>query len=165
MMIENGSWLLNARLVNHEHRKLAGRLVDTIGPPPRTVVFLESQAGGPQVRDTDPSSAPPTGLQLFRVWPIGAVLAQLAALGIAFALMKWPLFGTPQRGIREPLTNFASHVTALGRLLRYGRDRTHAVELLRVYRQTQRRDAPATHEKRPASTPHDPTQPLTPTSE
>ena len=149
IMIENGSWLLNARMVNHEHRKLAGRLVDTIGPPRRRVVFLESGDGGPTIHETDPSATPPTGLELFRVWPIGAVLTQLAALGIVFALMKWPIFGTPRLLKRASITDFGSHITALGRLLRYGRNRTHAAELLRVYRQSLRRDQAPTIETTP----------------
>ncbi len=144
IMIENGSWLLNARLVNHEHRKLAGRLVDTVGQPRRTVVFLESDAGGPPILESDPNVAPPTGFEMFRVWPIGAVLTQLAALGLVFAMMKWPIFGTPRRTRRASTSDFRSHITALGRLLRYGRSRNYAAELLRIYRQSVRRDAPAT---------------------
>ncbi len=42
LVVANGSFLLNAMLVNHEHRKLAGKLVDAIGPGGRDVVFLES---------------------------------------------------------------------------------------------------------------------------
>ena len=42
LVVSNGSFLLNATLVNHEHRKLAGKLVDTIGPKACDVVFLES---------------------------------------------------------------------------------------------------------------------------
>ena len=41
-LVSNGSFLLNAALVNHEHRKLAGKLVDAVGPSGRDVVFLES---------------------------------------------------------------------------------------------------------------------------
>ena len=43
LVVANGSFLLNATLVNHEHRKLAGKLVDAIGPSGRDVVFLESR--------------------------------------------------------------------------------------------------------------------------
>jgi hypothetical protein len=42
LLVSNGSFLLNATLVNHEHRKLAGKLIDAIGPGGRDVVFLES---------------------------------------------------------------------------------------------------------------------------
>jgi hypothetical protein len=43
IVVANGSFLLNLPLVNHEHRKLAGKLIDEIGPPGKTVVFLESR--------------------------------------------------------------------------------------------------------------------------
>jgi hypothetical protein len=42
LAVANGSFLLNAMLVNHEHRKLAGKLVDAVGRGGRDVVFLES---------------------------------------------------------------------------------------------------------------------------
>ena len=53
----NGSFLLNATLVNREHRKLAGKLVDAIGPAGRDVVFLESRRLG-----VDQSAGPGGGL-------------------------------------------------------------------------------------------------------
>lgn len=140
VMIENGSWLLNARLVNHEHRKLAGKLVESVGPAPRMVYFLESDAGGPPIREEDPTVQNPTGLALFRVWPIGAVLTQLAALGIVFALLKWPIFGIPKRIARAATTDFNSHVAALGRLLAGGKNRAYAIGLLMLYRQSLRRE-------------------------
>jgi hypothetical protein len=140
VMIENGSWLLNARLVNHEHRKLAGKLVESIGPGPRTVYFLESAGDGPPIRNEDPTVQNPTGLALFRVWPIGAVLTQLAALGIVFALLKWPIFGIPKRIARASTTDFNSHVAALGRLLAGGKNRAYAIGLLLLYRQSLRRE-------------------------
>ena len=42
IVVANGSFLLNYPLVNHEHRRLAGKLIDQIGPPAQSVVFLES---------------------------------------------------------------------------------------------------------------------------
>ncbi len=42
LAVTNGSFLLNAALVNHEHRKLARKLIDAIGSSGREVVFLES---------------------------------------------------------------------------------------------------------------------------
>ena len=63
LLVCNGSFLLNATLVNHEHRKLAGKVVETIGPGGRDVVFLESgqiaidQPSGPSPAD-EPMSNP-----------------------------------------------------------------------------------------------------------
>ena len=64
IVVANGSFLLNLPLVNHEHRKLAGKLIDAVGPPGQTVVFLESFAGGPPISD-DPSGGMPTGAEIF----------------------------------------------------------------------------------------------------
>ncbi|WP_231956324.1 hypothetical protein [Posidoniimonas polymericola] len=132
LVIENGSFLLNASVVNHEHRKLAGRVVDYAGAPEKDVVFLESDAS-PTISDTDPNQNPPTGFELFRIWPIGAVLAQAAALGIVFALAQFPIFGVPRRLERPALTDFSKHVTALSRLLSATRDRAFASGLVRKY--------------------------------
>ena len=57
LVASNGSFLLNAMLVNHEHRKLAGKLIDTIGPGGRDVVFLESG----QIKIDQPASPGPAG--------------------------------------------------------------------------------------------------------
>lgn len=165
ILIENGSWLLNARLVNHEHRKLAGRLVDSIGQPRRNVLFLESGPGGPPVLDEDPNSSLPTGIGLFRVWPIGAVLTQLAALGIVFAVMRWPIFGIPKRLNRKSWSDFGSHVSAVGQLLSGSRDRAYAIGLLMLYRQSLRHESVGGTEISQPTTPLPPPEPSASDSE
>lgn len=139
IVVENASFLLNASLVNKEHRKLAGKLIDRVGDPTKKVVFLEASAS-PRVSETDPSARPPSGLQLFTVWPIGAALAQLAALGIVYAAAVWPIFGTPRRLRRPSLTDFGDHVAALGRLLAGTRDRPYASSLLKKYFEESHKD-------------------------
>jgi hypothetical protein len=57
IVVANGSFLLNLPLVNHEHRKLAGKLIDEIGPPGKTVVFLESRGRQPSRHGSRPSRA------------------------------------------------------------------------------------------------------------
>ena len=59
LLIANGSFLLNLPLVNHEHRKLAGHLVNAVGPPRKLVIFLESGAGGPPIREKTRTSTCP----------------------------------------------------------------------------------------------------------
>ncbi len=132
VLVENGAFLLNGSLVNHEHRKLAGKLVSSVGSPELDVVFLESDAS-PLVQDEDPSDGPPTGFRLFSIWPIGATLAQLAALGIVFATTRFPIFGVPKRLSRPSLTDFGRHVAAIGRLLAATSDRAYAYTQLRNY--------------------------------
>jgi hypothetical protein len=135
LLVENGSWLLNLPLVNHEHRKLAGKLIAAAGPPSQRVVFLESSAQGPIVTAEDPTLNPPSGFGLFGVWPIGIMLAQLTMLGIFYAFSQWPIMGRPSDGERPSLTDFGRHIRALGRLLRESGDRSYAIATVARYRQ------------------------------
>ena len=136
IVVENGSFLLNLPLVNHEHRKLAGNLVAEIGQPKKQVVFLQSHPGGPEVHDSDPSEQPPSGFDLFTVWPLNGVLVHLAALGFVFALARWPIFGLPRRLPPAALTDFGHHVTALGELMAKKGDNEQAHTMLKNYRHT-----------------------------
>ncbi|MEN1678093.1 MAG: hypothetical protein AAGJ46_00760 [Planctomycetota bacterium] len=137
VMIENGAFLLNGALVNKEHRKLAGRLVDHLGPPKLNVVFLESDSDPPVLAD-DPSVGPASAFKHLTLWPIGAPIVQALALGVAYAAFRWPIFGRPRRGEEASLTDFGRHVEAVGRLLAATRDRTYADAQLRAYFQAAR---------------------------
>jgi hypothetical protein len=158
VVVENGSFLLNRPLVNHEHRKLAARLIEHIGPPRKHVVFLQSSSGGPPVRETDPTNQPPSGLAMFTVWPISGVLVHVAALGVVFALSRWPIFGIPRRLEAPSLTDFGTHVRALGKLLQREGDAPHALTLLGNYRNRLLGEsaADATSDSSPASAPDTP---------
>lgn len=133
IFIENGSFLVNAALVNKENRKLSARLIERLGTPGR-VVFLESGRGGPSIHDQDPTPTPPSGLALLGVWPIGATLAQLGLLGLVVAMVRWPILGVPRRLPAESLTDFSEHVSALGRLLAATKDRSYAYSLIQKFR-------------------------------
>jgi hypothetical protein len=123
--------------VNHEHRKLAGKLVDEVGPP-ANVVFLESGWGGPPIRDQDPQAKTPTGMEAFFVWPLGYVLLHLAVVGLVFCFARFPIFGLPQRLPADPPSDFGKHVAAVGDLLKKTKDRAYATERLRHYQQSVR---------------------------
>ena len=124
---------MNLPLVNHEHRKIAGKLVEHLGPPSKRVVFLQSSAGGPAVRDTDIAQNP-SGLALFGVWPLSGVLAHLALLGLVYAVARWPIFGVPKELPPDSLTDFGAHVDALGQLLQETRNSAYARTTLLNYR-------------------------------
>ena len=136
-VVANGSFLLNLPLVNHEHRKLAGKLVSEIGQP-GDVVFLESGPDSPPIRDEDPSEETPTGMEVFSIWPLNFILLHLALLGVIFAFARAPIFGIPRRLASPPLSDFARHVAALGDLLQKTQDRAYAIEQLRHYHHTVR---------------------------
>lgn len=133
ILVQNGSFLLNFALVNHENRKLAAKLVDELGN--RDVVFLESGSSGPRILNHDPTPNMGTGLEFLHVWPLNAILLHLAALGIIFCFARFPIFGTPRQPATEPASDFGLHVNALGELLQATRDRTYAEGRVAHYRE------------------------------
>jgi hypothetical protein len=134
IVITNGSFLLNLQLVNHEHRKLAAHLIDEL-PESARVVFLESGPGGPPIRDAEPAPRPPNGLEVFAIWPLGAVLLHVAALGLVFCFAKLPIFGVPRDPREVSLSDFGKHISAFGELLHLTRDRSYAQARLDHYHQ------------------------------
>lgn len=135
IVVANGSFLLNAMLVNHEHRKLAGQLIEEVGPPKKTVVFLESWAGGPPIRDNDPLPGMPTGMEIFHIWPTNWILLHLAIVGILFCFARFPLFGRPGEPEPETASDFGKHIDALGELLERSGDTAYALSRLAHYQQ------------------------------
>ena len=139
-MVANGSFLLNAMLVNHEHRKLAGKLIDCLGAAKQRVVFLESGPGGPPLYDQEPAGES-TGVEIFHAWPTNWILLHLAAAGIVFCFARWPVFGRPREPEREAVADFGKHIDALAELLARSRDRTYAMARLLHYQQATRSDS------------------------
>ena len=116
-MVANGSFLLNAMLVNHEHRKLAGKLIDCIGR-------RRSSGGvsGERARRAAPLRkgalrASPRAWRIFHAWPTNWILLHLAAVGIVFCFARWPIFGRPREPAREAVADFGKHIDALAELL------------------------------------------------
>ena len=136
IVVTNGSFLLNLPLVNHEHRKLAGKLIDEIGPPDKTVVFLQSGSEGPQASRRDDEAAMPMRQDLLLVPPTCWIFLHLAVVGILFCFSRWPIFGTPRELPPGGTSDFGKHVAALGQLLARSRDKSFATTRLLHYRQT-----------------------------
>jgi hypothetical protein len=134
LAVANGSFLLNLPLVNHEHRKLAQKLIDEVGSG-GTVAMLESGHHGPLIRDSDPSLDAPTGLGIFLIWPLNWILLHLSAVGILFCLARWPIFGRPQPLASEALSDFGKHITALAQLMQQSGDAAFARSRLQQWRE------------------------------
>jgi len=134
IVVANGSFLLNLPLVNHEHRKLAGKLIAEIGEPGKNVVFLESHAGGPPIRAKDPEASMPTGLEMFNIWPTNWILMHLAVVGVLFCFMRWPIFGRPMPSEPVGASDFGRHVEALALLLKRSGNRNYARSKMLQYR-------------------------------
>ncbi len=140
IVVANGSFLLNAPLSNHEHRRLAGKLIDEIGPPGQAVAFLESGSPGPEIADKDPSFGPRLGFEVFHVWPTNWILLHICLLAIVFCYCRFPIFGRPVDPRSESTSDFGLHIDAVARLLARTGDTAFAHTRLQHYRQTARID-------------------------
>jgi hypothetical protein len=172
VLVVNGSLVLNVPLVNRENRKLAGRLIDDIGTPPKEVFFLESGPNGPPVWEDEPRERARTSLEVLAVWPFNIIFLQLGALGLIFCYSRLPIFGRPRPLAAPPLSDFGRHIAALGTLLQRTGDRAHALNRVAHYQQSVRlepgryrrptpppamgpREAPAPKEDSSRSSPHE----------
>ncbi len=130
LCVVHGGFLLNLPLVNLEHRKLAGRLVDEIGPPGKTVVFLESESL--TVADYPHTASP---FAIFHTWPINWILLHLAVAGILFCFCRLPIFGRPRGLPPAAPSDFGKHIDALAELLARTGDHQHAMTRWLHFRQ------------------------------
>ncbi len=135
IVVANGSFLLNLPLVNHEHRRLADKLIELVGSPQQAVVFLESERGDPLISSSDFMGGGPSGFEIFAVWPTNWILLQAAVVGIVFCFWKVPIFGRPREVKTETLSDFGRHIDAMGELLELSGDEAFAHGRLQQYRQ------------------------------
>ncbi len=153
IIVVNGSLVLNGPLVNHEHRKLAGMLVGQVGPPRKTVVFLESGPGGPPIANKDPRLTFPGPMEIFHVWPANWILLHLLVLGVLLCFFRYPLFGRPREPKPEATSDFGKHIDALASLLSRTGDLTYATARVALYQQTKERGRePANPERKTPKT-------------
>ncbi|MFM7844463.1 MAG: hypothetical protein ACKPEY_09555 [Planctomycetota bacterium] len=134
MVVTNGSFLVNIGLVNHEHRKLAARLIEQCGPA-GSVAFLESSPGGIEIREMESEQPKANGFELFQVFPLNVILLHLIAAGIVVCFVKLPIFGRPKKILPESTTDFRQHLVAAGELLSWSQDSEFACEKIEIYRQ------------------------------
>lgn len=144
-VVTNGSALLNLPLVNHEHRKLAGKLIEACGTDQR-VVFVESRAGGPRIYNKDPETHQRSGLQIFTIEPFDLILWHLCVVGLIFCLSRYPIFGRPRPAPAVDTSDFQLHIAALGKYLSRARDPAAARARLDHYLQA--RDQPGAARRR-----------------
>ncbi len=147
LVVQNGSFLLNYPLVRHEHRKLAGKLIEHCGSPGK-VVFLESDATGLSIVEKDVPSQT-YAFAVLKVWPINIIMLHAAMLGILYCFARYPIFGRPRGLPSETTADFGTHVTALGELLGKTKNANYAQQRLMHYRQQGQRASGRTHRALP----------------
>ncbi|MDX1945502.1 MAG: DUF4350 domain-containing protein [Pirellulaceae bacterium] len=147
IVLGSGAFVLNYPLVNHEHRKLAGKLIAELGPESKRVVFLESGPGGPPILEKEPTADDSSAFAFLRVFPLNAIVVHLTILGVIFCLARSPIFGRPRDLPPEPAADFGKHVSALGELLARSGDRNYAQSRLEQYRGLAKRDSGKSHLK------------------
>jgi hypothetical protein len=140
IVVANGSLLLNVPLVNREHRKLAGSLIDEVGKPKKSIVFLEA-GSSPVVLDEDPP--PPrmvSSLMYFDVPLIQNLLWHLSALTLIVCFALFAVLGRPREEKTTFPSDFGEHVEALGDLLSKTKNAAYARERLAQYQMLVRGD-------------------------
>jgi hypothetical protein len=151
--IVNGSFLVNLQLVNKEHRKLAAKLIDTVGKPSR-VVFLEADEPT-RIRDGNGSGdnqETASMTDVFGVWPLSVILLQWAVVLALFCFSRWPIFGPPRDPPAAPTSDFSQHVAALAETWEVTRDSSYAQSRWQYYQEHVRSESGAVTSKRSSPT-------------
>ena len=148
LVVANGSFLLNAALVNRARRPLASQVVRWAGEEPMHVAFVE----GSFVLGDPP--AQPSVFSLLDIPPFGWLAAQLLALGLAVCLARAPSLGRPRPDPPSGEDRPVAHPEALGALW----ERTGAADDARSALRTYRLGTLATT-PRPGRGPESPTPP------
>ena len=149
IVVTNGSFLLNLPLVNHEHRKLAARMVDECGSEPARVAFWEGDAFVPSADSAEQQHQ----WMMLTIWPTNFILLHLGVLGVMYIMWKYPIFG-PAKDLPPPATSdFANHINAMGELMAATNEVGYARAKLQNYRvhvrgETREADTPLTRSPR-----------------
>ena len=130
LVLANGSFLLNAGLLNQARRPLALRVADWVGEEPTHVAFVE---GSNVLSDDGPGTASP--FHLLTVTPFNWIGAHLGAFGLLFALALAATLGRPRPEPASAIERTSEHPIALGSILARTTQAAHARELLNRYRQ------------------------------
>ena len=113
LAVANGSFLLNASLLNRARRPLTMRVADWIGPDAGRLAFVEGAR--PLAEGEDSASTNP--FHLLQVWPFDWIsihlMAFLLLLALSYAVRLGRPVPEPPSGVERP----SAHPEALGALL------------------------------------------------
>jgi hypothetical protein len=160
LVVANGSFLLNLPLVNHQHRLLAGKLVEECETGFTMQVAVLESGESVQVFDEEPK--PISYLEMLRTWPISFILLHALGLGVLFCFVFFPIFGRPiersllrvEQGVPIYVSigsqsagpsDFGKHIEALGEMMARTQEQQYAQARLQHYQQHVKRDSGASH--------------------
>lgn len=130
LIVANGSFLVNAALLNKARRPLADRVVLWAGDDePARVAFVEGRfvAG-------EPVGMPSIWSMLQRLWEFRAIAFQMLLLGLAVCLARAARLGRPRPEPSAGGDRPVAHPEALGALLARTRQAGDARAILEAYR-------------------------------
>ena len=137
LIVANGSFLLNAAIVNRARRPLTLRTAQWIGEGPRRIAFVEGAhpfAGGPGM---------PTPLEVIRAVPaLGVAAGHFIVMALAAALARALILGRPRAAPPSGADRPRAHAEALGHLLDRVGTPAAARSLLDSYRRWRRPQGP-----------------------
>ena len=141
IFVANAGFLLNYPLVNHEHRKLAGRLIGSLGEPKKRVFVYIGYSDLDIEKVTEVSDeSPHVLLTLLHIWPLSIILCHVIVLCAAFFFYKWPIFGRPKREKEYQVTDFSKHIDAYATLLAEAKDDDYATRQITEALDRQKRE-------------------------
>lgn len=137
LVVANGSFLLNAGLLNKARRPLAERVVDWVGDTPRRVVFVEGRNVAGEGEDEGK-------------WPpeFHWIARHLVAFGLIACLARAVRLGRPRPEPPSGADRPVAHAEALGHLLYRAGDAAAAQDQLETYRRWRQPSAHSSSTKR-----------------
>ena len=119
IFVNNAGFLLNYQLINHDHRKLANRLIHEFGEDRKKVFVLYSDHDILTYSPGDRAyeSSFDVVLKFLQIWPVSILFWQCILLGILFCFYKWPVLGRPRKLPRKIHVDFSEHISAYADLL------------------------------------------------
>ena len=147
LVVANGSFLLNAGLLNKARRPLANRVVDWIGDGPDHVAFVE----GASVLADDATET--SMFHLLTVEPFNWVTAHLGVFGALLCLSLAAAIGRPRPEPLGEVERPSAHPIALGAILARTRQAEVAQELIAAYRRWRQPSSAPTRTDHPPSSP------------
>ncbi len=135
LIVANGSFLLNAGMVNPERRRLAARTIEWLGQPPLNIAIV---VGWDPLGGAERST---TLLDLLgRLRALRMIAIQIGIMGLALVFARFPRLGRARRRSVEWAGRAVAHAEALGLLLARTRDAARAHALIAEYEAGRKRN-------------------------